>query len=122
MVSWVLRTLLVGVVVVAVGCGDEVRTPLPCEVEGVVDDKCNACHGSPLDFGAPMPLETWEDVHRRAPTDPREVWLVMEERIGSVTDPMPPAGLPQLTAQDRQILDAWFAAGAPPAGDDETCP
>ncbi len=84
-------------------------------MEQVVADECRLCHNAKLEFGAPMPLLTWEDTQETAPTDPqREVWEVMEIRVGSATSPMPPGGVGDFTTDERAVLDAWFQAGAPP--------
>ena len=100
-----------------IGCGDDDDTPLPCDVDTVIEDNCRLCHNSDLDFGAPMALESWEDTQDLAPTDDSiRVWELMQVRVHSPGSPMPPAGVGELTAADLATLDAWFDASAP-AGD-----
>jgi mono/diheme cytochrome c family protein len=95
-------------------------TPLPADVDAVFADKCQTCHGDPLAFGAEFALLSWEDTQAPAPTDPdRPIWEVARDRVHSTARPMPPPGLPALTAAELAILDAWFDAGAPPADQPE---
>lgn len=99
-------------VIVVAGCGE--AQPLPCDVEAVVADKCGLCHGERTDFGAPMSLTTWDDFHAGAPSGDGITWEVVRTRLDDADNPMPPDGLPPLTVDDRAVLDAWFAADAPP--------
>jgi uncharacterized membrane protein len=103
----------------AAGCPAESETPLPCDVDQVLADKCRQCHGSPVEFGAPIELIAWEDT--QATIDSEQVWKIMERRVHATVEPMPPRGLPTLTAEELAILDAWFDGGAPPRAADLSC-
>jgi hypothetical protein len=104
----------------AASCGDD-ATPLPCDVDAVLEAECRRCHNAKLEFGAPMPLSSWEDTQATAVTDDSVlVWELMQDRVHGVGGLMPPPGVGSLSAAQLATLDAWFAAGAP-AGDGE-CP
>jgi hypothetical protein len=103
------------------GCGGE-RTPLPCEVQAVLSERCWVCHGEVTDFGAPMPLVSWEDMHDSAPTDGSKlVWQLTLERIADDDEPMPPRGFDRVPQTEIDILDAWVAAGAEPRAEEVSC-
>lgn len=82
-----------------------------CGVLTVMQSSCQACHGATPVAGAPMPLVTYEDFMKPAPSDPaRKVFQIVRERTHDLKRPMPPAGvLPQATLS---VLDSWIAAGA----------
>jgi hypothetical protein len=100
-----------------VGCGDP--TPLPDDVDAVLEVRCRRCHGDPTASFTPMPLVTWEDLHAPAPGSPDEaVYQVLARRIVDPMFPMPPIRAPEadaFTEDERQLLLEWVAAGAPPA-------
>lgn len=87
---------------------------LPCDVDTVLAANCRKCHGSPPQFGSPMPLVTVDDLHAPAKSDPsKKVYELVTARIADDKNPMPEAPNPRLSAADRATLDAWVAAGAP---------
>jgi cytochrome c5 len=86
---------------------------LPCDVDNAVRSKCQACHGSSTKFGAPMSLATYEDTQKAAVSDPSKmVWQMMQARIHSTTNPMPPRGQTPLTDAELAALDRWFGTNA----------
>ncbi len=102
---------------VAVSCGDATDAPttpagaLPADVARVLQSNCASCHAAAPRFGAPMPLVTYADTQRAAPSAPsRKVWELMGERVHDVARPMPPT---RLGAADTAVIDAWVAARAP---------
>jgi hypothetical protein len=104
-------------------------TPLPCDVSAVLQANCQSCHQSPPINGAPMPLVTWEDTQVTVPSDPdgipptsasEKVFQMMETRITSTTNPMPPAGH-TLAAADAATITNWVNAGAPAGTAGQTC-
>src|SRR5499427_7050203 len=92
---------------------------LPCDVASVLQTKCQLCHGSTPQFGAPSPLVTYADTQTTARTMPSlAVWQTMQKYVHT-TDPvthMPPSSQPALSPSELATLDAWFAAGAPAGG------
>jgi len=113
-----LRNALVACAVAsAAGCGDVTDAPatatgaLPAEVARVLQSSCVSCHAPTPRYGAPMPLVTYADTQRAAPSAPgRKVWELMGERVHDVARPMPPT---RLVAPDLAVIDAWVAARAP---------
>jgi hypothetical protein len=94
---------------------------LPCDVAVVLADKCQTCHGAPLQQGAPMPLLTYADTQAAAPSNPGEqVWQRIAVRIESTINPMPPRDAAPLEDSERQVLSAWLDQGAP--GSTVVCP
>ncbi len=94
-------------------CATPSSTPLPPEVAAIVEDECARCHSAQPRGGAPMPLVTWEAMHRPAVTDGTlEVYQMVGRRIHDEADPMPATGM--LPAAQLAVLDDWIAAGGPP--------
>jgi hypothetical protein len=61
-----------------------------------------------------MSLVTWEDLQKPAPSDPRRaVRELSRERLDDSVRPMPPPPA-MLGADERNALDDWLDAGAPP--------
>ena len=89
-----------------------------CEVSEVLEAKCQRCHDSPPSNGAPFPLVTYED------TQVEEAGIVRWERMQDMVDRrlMPPPGLELTppaqmpTEAERELLLAWFEAGADDVG------
>jgi hypothetical protein len=60
-----------------------------------------------------MPLVTWDDLQRPAPSDPsRSVWQLVQQRIHDPDRPMPPPEFPPLDLDQADTLDDWMAGGA----------
>jgi mono/diheme cytochrome c family protein len=107
------RCSLFTIAALLAGCASTPATPLPADVQALVDENCAECHAPSPRFGAPMPLTTWEAMHARARTRPElEVYQLVAERIHDEEDPMPARGM--LPAEELAIFDAWIAAGGPP--------
>lgn len=108
---------------------------LPCDVAAVLARSCQPCHQSPTQHGAHFPLLTYEDTQAQfgvAPEDggpPKRRWQRMSEVIVPGAQPHMPSqvapacnGAPcQLVDADRAVLDAWFAACAPPKPEKGGC-
>jgi hypothetical protein len=91
---------------------------LPCGVTTALRTRCQSCHSSAPVLGAPMPLVTWDDLQKPAPTDPtRPVWQLVRERLMDQMRPMPPPPFPPLEAEEVRALDVWLAQGAPETTD-----
>ena len=89
-----------------------------CRALAVFRENCQGCHASAPQFGAPMPLVSFDDLNAPAVSNASEtVRERVRARIHDAQRPMPPGGMPQA---DVAVLDAWLAAGAS-AGDDPTC-
>lgn len=90
---------------------------LPCEVDRVLQSKCQSCHGPEPKFGASFSLVTYDDVH--AKRGDGEIYERIHERIHDASRPMPPPPNEMLPDDELAILDGWIAAGAP--GSPESC-
>ena len=105
------------------GGAPEKATGIPCEVERVLVERCQECHGEKPSFGAPSSLVTYDDLNQKAVTDPaREIYTVMQERLRSATKPMPPSSRPRLTVEELAAIDAWMDEGLPQRTDAQACP
>lgn len=89
------------------------NTMFPCDVGAALQSKCWGCHGVPTNYGAPMSLTTWEDVHKLTHDGTEEIFQRMKERIHDSGSPMPPKLYPRLTMSETDTLDQWIDAGAP---------
>jgi hypothetical protein len=93
---------------------------LPCDVDRVLAQNCRNCHGESPKYGAPMPLVTHADLTAPSKSAPgKKVYQHVGERIHYGDDPMPPPPNEPLSTEDRAVLDAWIAQGAPKG--DEAC-
>jgi hypothetical protein len=95
-------------------------TYLPCDVDAILETNCRKCHSRPPQFGAPMPLMTWDDLHARAVSDAsKKVYELVAMKIANDRAPMPPPPNERLSEADRKVIMDWVAAGAPRGP--ETC-
>lgn len=85
---------------------------LPCDVDRVLAQNCRKCHASPPQFGAPMPLFSWDDLNASSERK-KKIYELSLERVTDGARPMPPPPNPPLSAADRQTLGDWVASGAP---------
>jgi mono/diheme cytochrome c family protein len=89
-------------------------SPLPCEVSAILSQHCGSCHGQTTNFGAPMSLVTWNDLHKPSARRPdRLQHQLVLERVKNDASPMPPAPNPRLSADKIATLERWVAQGAP---------
>jgi len=95
--------------------GDGGMTPLPAEIDDILERRCRVCHSDPTEMFAPMPLVSWENLHApRSESRPDEpVYESMGRRINDERAPMPPITFPQLDADERGALNDWIAECAP---------
>jgi cysteine-rich repeat protein len=91
---------------------------IPCDVQAVLQAKCQSCHGQPL-MGGPMPLLTLADLRADSPgaNAGTPVWRRIKVRIGD--DPGPAGPMPPswgttgpLSAEQKATLSGWLEAGA----------
>lgn len=81
-----------------------------CNVETVLQSKCQSCHSNPPIAGAPFPLVTYADTQANAPGTSTPIWQRMQARVTART--MPPAGAPALTDTEYNTMVNWFNGGA----------
>lgn len=90
----------------------------PCDVYAVLHAKCHTCHATDKlpTSGAPFSLLQYEDTQHVFGKGPKLRWQRMSEVIEPGAIPHMPFGMaPQLTADEKATLEAWFAECAPPA-------
>jgi hypothetical protein len=94
---------------------DGVATPtsngLPCDVDAALKTKCQTCHGSEPQFGAPNALVTFDDLQKPG-NGGKKVYERIKARIHDEKSPMPPAQNAHLTDKEIAALDAWIDGGA----------
>ncbi|HEY5375132.1 MAG TPA: hypothetical protein VIK01_15730 [Polyangiaceae bacterium] len=96
-----------------------VRDPSWCEIQAVLSAKCQRCHRSPLEHGAPFPLLTYADTQARdskgkARFEQMASAVDVEYMPPQFIELAPPVAL--LTADERAALLAWCSQGAPLIG------
>lgn len=90
---------------------------LPCEVEAVLDN-CRRCHTTPLQNGAPFPLDTYEDTQQLYLGT--AIWARLDAVVSIDFMPLQP---PLLTDDEKAaLLDDWACRCAPPREAGVTCP
>jgi hypothetical protein len=91
----------------------------PCEVEAILERKCQRCHQDPPQNYAPFPLLTWSDT--RASYGVQLVYQAMLPAIESDFMPYTELDLEPpvqpLTANEKETLLDWLEGGAEPVED-----
>jgi len=96
-------------------CGQTSSSPLPCDIDNILREKCQACHAATPKYGAPMPLTTYADLLKPAPSNPSvPMWQMMQWRVNHPTSPMPPIGQTPLTDSQQARLNQYFTQQALP--------
>jgi hypothetical protein len=96
----------------------------------VVREKCQRCHGDPLQNEAPVPFLTYEDFHAPYSDSGFEWWQIAVGAVegggmpyvalnGPPTNLMPP--VEPLTTEEKSTLLSWLKEGALPEGGTD-CP
>ena len=93
------------------------QTGLPCEVQILLESRCNTgCHSDPPQMAALMPLVTLADLRKASRTDPTQSnGQRAVIRIQAIDKPMPPPPAQALSATDIATLKGWVEAGMPSA-------
>ncbi len=96
------------------GQGGGASVGLPCDLQTILVNHCDSCHGAVLAGGAPRSLVTFADL-----TKPDLVNNTMTEaqaalqRVQSTTSPMPPAPASALASTEITTLKNWIASSYP---------
>lgn len=104
--------------------------PIPGCVLQVIQDKCQRCHGDPLQHGAPVAFFTVDDFQARYFESDSKWWQIAASQVeddsmpftalNTLPEPIMPPVEP-LTADEKATLLGWLKAGAMP-DDDDACP
>jgi hypothetical protein len=93
---------------------------LPVEIQSILGPKCQLCHGNPPLPTVPGSLMRTDDFARPAKSNP--ALTMAQSTMMRVTTTanlrMPPVPGTPLAAAEIQTLQAWIAAGSPPASCD----
>ena len=103
---------------------------IPGCVLQVIQDKCQRCHGDPLQHGAPVAFFTVDDFQARYFESDSKWWQIAAAQVeddsmpfmalNNLPEPIMPPVEP-LTADEKATLLGWLKAGAM-AGDVSSCP
>ncbi|HEX7597403.1 MAG TPA: hypothetical protein VF518_04255, partial [Polyangia bacterium] len=87
---------------------------LPCDVQTVLVNRCESCHGTTPSGGAPRSLVTYSDLTRPdlANASMTEAQVALQ-RMQSTTSPMPPSPAAAATAAEIATLQNWVSNGYP---------
>lgn len=102
------------------GCSSGDGSVTYCDVEPIIEDRCQRCHDDPPENGAPFSLADYDATQAHYEGAP--VYERMAEAVRS--DSMPPVTLSveppvmDLTEQQVELIGAWADAGAPAGGCD----
>jgi hypothetical protein len=90
--------------------GSGLNTGLPCDVQGVLENRCIACH----DGGKAVAMLSYDDLMKMSKVDPSKT-IAQEAlvRMKSTTSPMPPPPAVPPEADEIAIFEAWVNAGTP---------
>jgi hypothetical protein len=97
------------------GTGGSPSGNLPCDVAAVLKEKCQNCHASTPQFGAPMPLMTYADT--QGMRGGQQIWRAMQSAVA--TGRMPQGTT--LSQAQKDTLTNWFNRGAPAGTPGEVC-
>jgi hypothetical protein len=96
-----------------------------CAALTVIRDKCQRCHGEPLQHGAPAPFLTYQDTQAPYYTTDKKWWEVMIPAVTKDLMPYvalndPPTNIKPpvepLTVEEKATLLGWLEQGAKPEG------
>jgi hypothetical protein len=134
----ILGCVLLGSALASACSSDDTKDPavvggdraIPGCVLQVIQDKCQRCHGTPLQHGAAVAFFTVDDFQAQYFDSDSKWWEVAAAQVeGDVMpyvvlnnppDPIMPPVDP-LTDDEKAMLLGWLKAGAPAEGDTE-CP
>jgi len=96
------------------GQGGSSGVGLPCDVQAILVNHCDSCHGAVLAGGAPRSLVTYADLIKPdfANNSMTEAQVAMQ-RILSKSAPMPPAPAAGLTSTEISTFQSWVSSGYP---------
>ena len=110
----VLGTATGGILAGSGGAGGSVASGLPCDVQTLLVNRCDGCHGTTLAAGAPRSLVIYADLIQ---PDPANISMTEAQvallRMQSTTSPMPPAPASAATAAEIATLQNWINSGYP---------
>jgi uncharacterized membrane protein len=87
---------------------------LPCDVQTLLANRCDSCHGSTPAGGAPRSLVTYSNLTLADPanTSMTEAQVALQ-RMQNTASPMPPSPASPATSAEVTALQNWINAGYP---------
>ncbi len=85
-----------------------------CQVQALLQTRCQSCHSDPPTLGVPMPLMTYDDLV--APMPGNGSTRVVDASLTRMQDtrlPMPPAPAAPATSAEVAVLQSWVDQGMP---------
>jgi uncharacterized membrane protein len=96
------------------GSTGTVANGLPCDIQALLQARCQGCHTNPLMNGAPMPLLTYANLTAASFADPTMTFAQRAAaRMANNTSPMPPAPNARATATEIAAMNSWIASQYP---------
>lgn len=87
---------------------------LPCDVQTLLVNRCDSCHGATPAGGAPRSLVTYANMTMADPANPALTEAQASvARMQSTTSPMPPSPASSATSAEIATLQNWINAGYP---------
>jgi len=98
----------------ASGAGGGTASGLPCNIQTLLVNRCDSCHGSTPSGGAPRSLVTYANLTASDPSSPSMTEAqVALQRMESSTSPMPPSPASTATSSEITALGDWINSGYP---------
>jgi uncharacterized membrane protein len=87
---------------------------LPCDVQTLLVNRCDSCHGTTPSGGAPRSLATYSDLTKPdlSNTAMTEAQTALQ-RMQSTTSPMPPSPASRATSAEIATMQNWINSGYP---------
>lgn len=78
---------------------------LPCDIRGIVRERCSTCHGATPQYGAPFSLTSAAEIREHGPQ-------ILARTADGAEKRMPQPPFPALTDAEQSALHAYINAGA----------
>jgi hypothetical protein len=87
---------------------------LPCDIQALLVNRCESCHGSTPSGGAPRSLVTFANLTAPDLSNPSltEAQVALQ-RMQSTTSPMPPSPASPATSSEISAMQTWINSGYP---------
>ena len=94
--------------------GSTSSSGLPCDVQTLLVNRCDSCHGTTPSNGAPRSLVTYANLTNLDPANPAltEAQVALQ-RMQSTTSPMPPVPASPATSAEIATLQDWINGSYP---------
>jgi uncharacterized membrane protein len=87
---------------------------IPCDIQALLQSRCQGCHSNPPMNGAPMSLVSYANLTAASVADPAMSFAQRAlARMQNTVAPMPPAPNARATAAEIASMSAWVATAYP---------